>query len=252
MTATSAAFTQLLSVGLVWISVHCAGMCGPILIGFDVAGVSQGRSAGRGALSLLTYQAGRALTYAILGGTVGLVGAGLSRALRHTGGYLTLALGVAMLLTALTRARPAAGSPGTPSLGDRLAAALPRLARPLLRAAGTSTDLRNFTLGAIMGLMPCMISLWALGLAATTGNPLHGAALMVTLAAMTTPMLLGVTLLPRVVGDRLRGFGRVAPTVLMGLSGVWLLLAGSAGLGVIHHAHFGFSAFGDTWAIMFW
>ena len=43
-------------------------------------------------------------------------------------------------------------------------------------------------------------SIAVLGLAATTGSPLHGAALMLLLVAMTTPTLLGVTLLPRLFG----------------------------------------------------
>ena len=68
--AATAAYAQLLSVGLLWISFHCAGMCGTLLIGFDVAGAARGASVPRGALSLLTYQLGRAGTAA---GHIGLI-----------------------------------------------------------------------------------------------------------------------------------------------------------------------------------
>ena len=39
MSGIDSAYTQIFSVGVLWISIHCAGMCGPLLIGFDVAGV---------------------------------------------------------------------------------------------------------------------------------------------------------------------------------------------------------------------
>ena len=61
------------------------------------------------------------------------------------------------------------------------------------------SPLRDLALGAVMGFLPCMIVLWALGLSALTGSALHGAAIMLILVALTTPVLLGVTLLPRVL-----------------------------------------------------
>ena len=42
-------FAQLFSLGLVWVTFHCAGMCGPIVIGFDIAGATRGVSTLRGA-----------------------------------------------------------------------------------------------------------------------------------------------------------------------------------------------------------
>jgi sulfite exporter TauE/SafE len=113
----------------------------------------------------------------------------------------------------------------------------------------TAGPARLVALGGLLGLMPCMITLWALGLAATTGSPLHGAGVMLTLVAMTTPVLLGVTLLPRLVR---RVTGRAGPTwvprLLPGLSAVWLILVGLAGFGLVPHAHLSLG----PWMVMFW
>lgn len=257
MTPVESAYAQLFSVGLLWISIHCAGMCGPILVGFDVAGVSRGHGALRGAASILTYQAGRALTYLTLGAVVGIAGAGLQRSIHHAGGIMSVTFGAALVgwvawqLVVHRLVQGAAGG-GGPTLGDRLLAGLQALVRPALRAAGANDGLRNLTLGAMMGLLPCMISMWALGLAALTGSPLHGAAIMLLLVGMTTPMLLGVTLLPRAIAQPLKRAAHRLPTALMGISGLWLILGGSAGLGLIRHAHFGFDLLGRHFAVMFW
>ena len=80
-----------------------------------------------------------------------------------------------------------------------------------------------------------MIVVWALSLAATTGSVLQGAQVMWLLVAMTT-----VPLLPAVVGVRLAMLATKAPRLMrlpQLVSGVWLVLVGLAGLGVIEHQH---------------
>ncbi|TNF37026.1 MAG: sulfite exporter TauE/SafE family protein [Deltaproteobacteria bacterium] len=251
--AAASAYAQLLSVGLVWISFHCAGMCGPILIGFDVAGASRGHSVPRGALSILQYQAGRIITYSLFGAVAGLAGVGLDAVFGPAGAIFALAFGVTILVTAFWRRRPRPVVKTTleqrfekKSWVERLTQALPRMLHPLAVSSGPG---RPFLLGAVMGLLPCMITFWALGLAATTGSPLHGAGVMVLLVLMTTPMLLGVTLLPRVF-KRLNA-GRVQ-RVLLTVSGVWLTLVGLAGLDVVAHVHIPVALFGERYVIMLW
>ncbi|HRE89162.1 MAG TPA: sulfite exporter TauE/SafE family protein, partial [Myxococcota bacterium] len=98
-----AAYAQLLSVGLLWISFHCAGMCGPLLIGFDVAGAARGVRALPGALGVLTYQAGRALTYLLLGALAGLVGRGLAAVFEPAGAIFALLFGLTVVGTLIGR-----------------------------------------------------------------------------------------------------------------------------------------------------
>jgi sulfite exporter TauE/SafE len=122
-------------------------------------------------------------------------------------------------------------------------------ARQLLaRLAAQRTLLAGVALGSLMGFLPCMFVLWALGLCATTASPLHGALIMVLLVAMTTPVLFAVTLLPRLLIRRRAGSWLAAR--LPALSGLWLLLAGGAALGLWPHAHAGVSLLGRGFLIM--
>lgn len=242
----SAAYVQLLSVGLVWISFHCAGMCGPLLIGFDVGGAARGVGALRGSLGVLTYQAGRAMTYIVLGALAGLVGRGLTAVFEPAGAVFALLFGLAVVAALLVkwvkrrqalRPRPVRVGfskldPPKVSLVERVVSKLPRALHPL-QGPDEGRHLRIFGLGAAMGLLPCMIVYWALGLAATTSSPLHGALVMLLLVAMTTPVLLGVTLLPRLLPRRVAWM----PQALMAMSATWLVLIGLAGLDVIAHQH---------------
>lgn len=248
---TQGAYAQLLGLGVLWISFHCAGMCGPLLIGMDVPGAARGQAPLRGALSVLTYQAGRALTYAWLGGLMGLLGAGFAHRFASAGALLALGLGLLMLVSALGRLLPAARKAPLTQLGRPARQWTPaRLLGGLL--SRSDGPLRELLLGAVMGLLPCMIAIWALGLAALTASPLHGAALMLLLVAMTTPVLLGVTLLPRLGGGALlRRLGARLPVLLLGISGVHLLLISGAALGLFPHAHLGVGLAGRAFLIMF-
>lgn len=239
------AYAQLLSVGLVWISFHCAGMCGPILMGLDVAGVARGHRALRGAGSVLLYQLGRAFTYAILGATAGLAGRGLGAIFRQAGGVIAIAFGLSLLIYVVYKAYGKAPRTLTRlEQRDHPPSALARFQTRIQRAVqhvalrDDAGPARLLALGAILGLLPCMITLWALGLAATTGSAVHGAGVMLLLVVMTTPVLLGVTLLPRVLARGVPArWRRHAPLFLATLSGLWLVLVGLAGLEIVAHEH---------------
>lgn len=97
--------------------------------------------------------------------------------------------------------------------------------------------LRPAVTGAVMAFLPCMISLWALGLAATTGSVLWGALVMVCLALMTTPMLLLVSIFASTFSRMASGHRRRLQQGLTLLAGTWLLLVGAAGLGLVPHQH---------------
>lgn len=252
--ATAAAWTQLTSLGLVWVSFHCAGMCGPLVVGFDVAGVSRGGGAGRGALSVLTYQAGRAMTLMTLGALSGLVGSGLGAGFHRAGAILALTMAAAILASQIIPRRWHRPRPRlrlerrAEPIWQRMAS---RVSTAVLPHMSGGRALDHLALGLLMGLLPCMIPLWVLGLGATTGSPLHGALLMLTLVAMTTPVLLGVTLLPRVV--RLSGrLSRALPRVLLGVSALWLTMVGLAGLELIDHLHLPVHLAGRTFVVMLW
>jgi len=230
-------FTQLLSIGLVWISFHCVGMCGPIVIGFDLAGAARGLGPLRGGLRVLVYQAGRATTLATLGALAGLGGRVLTRVFEHGAAVFTLLFGLSLLALTIVRLIPRRPAPARPALrlGQPPAVGLGVRFSGWLRALSLAGTVQStWLLGVLMGFLPCMIVLWALGLAATTTSPWQGALLMIVLVLMTTPMLLFATLLPRILPLAWRAR---LPKVLLGVSGAWLVLVGLAGLEALPHLH---------------
>ena len=262
MEVATSAYAQLLSVGFLWISFHCAGMCGPLLMGLDVAGAARGVGAARGAGNVLAYQLGRALVYALFGFVVGLLGAQLSDSFATAGAIFALAFGVVAMVAAVFRWGTRRGESKAPKpvkvSGPRPPGAPREPQSRLVRAVhGLLGERRGFAqtlaLGGLMAFLPCMITFWALGLAATTQSPIHGAGVMVLLVVMTTPMLLGVTLLPRLVTGWLGPRGRQrAQAVLLTVSGIWLVMVGLAGLEVVEHVHINVTLWEEPFTIMLW
>ncbi len=256
------AVARLFGVGLLWMGVHCAGMCGPLLLGLDVSGSRGGSSVVGGAWRTALYQLGKACSYAVLGAVAGLVGAGLEEVSARAGAVLAIGFGVFALLHTSGALRAGVGIVGggslfkvgapvqvgaPPTTTERL---LSRL-RPLLVSRH---PLRPFFLGMALAFLPCMISLWALGLAALTSSPAWGAVVMLSLALSTTPLLIatsllarGALLLPVRLSVRLRGRLQRASALV---AGSWLVLIGLAALDVIDHVHVPFSLAGRGFVLM--
>jgi sulfite exporter TauE/SafE len=245
------AYAHVLGLGLLWTSIHCASMCGPLLCGLQIGGANPNHktSVGRGVRGVLTYQAGRGLTYAWLGGLAGLIGAGLGRVFTSAGGVLSLLFGAALIFSVVRR-RSSLVKLGRRSDAGIVSAVVSRMRSLLAPLLMSTHPLRELVLGAMMGFLPCMIPAWALGQAALTGSPFHGAAIMLLLVLLTTPVLLVTTQLPRLgslLPQRLRsGLAWSLPAI----SGIWLLLIGGAGLALWPHQHLGVSLFGHPFLMM--
>lgn len=253
------AVARLFGVGLLWMGVHCAGMCGPLLLGLDVSGTQAGSSVVGGIARTALYQLGKACSYAVLGALAGVVGARLEEVSTQAGAVLAVVFGAAALLHTSGVLRSADRGEGratvqigaTPTTTERALSALLSALRPLL---GSRHPLRPFFLGLGLAFLPCMISLWALGLAALTSSPAWGALVMVSLALATTPLLIATSvlarsahLLPVRVSPRLRGqLQRASATV----AGAWLVLIGLAALDVIEHVHLPFALAGKRFVLM--
>jgi len=230
-----------LGLGLVWTSAHCAGMCGPLMLGLGLhapelaeAGTAR-RSLGI-AVRLGGYQFGRVLVYALVGFAAGWAGGSVAGLVRSGAEVLGIALGVGFLVAAalhLRRRAVAERADGRPPFTARMGlwvnAHAPR--QPLLRA---------LVLGIGMTALPCGIVYWAVGLAVATADPWAGAILMATLVALTTPALAGVAFSPLAL--------LAAPvrwrTALAGWAGRWLApttlaLSGVVVLGTTIARHYG-------------
>ncbi len=174
-----ALLTGLLGTG------HCLGMCGGLISALSLS--AEGRRAG--ALFPVLYHLGRLLTYAFLGWGVGWLGSALilPSAVRPYTLYLLLASDLFVILVGLASAgiwsrlgRLHFEIPGSARLLAAFAARLRRLPAPL----------SAFTLGLLLGFLPCCF-LYAMALAAAqSGTAWTGAGVMLAFGVGTLPGLL--------------------------------------------------------------
>ena len=120
-------------------SLHCAQMCGPIVLTFSLMEPDR--------WSCLSYNAGRILTYSLMGGIAGLIGQGFGSLGRLAGieEASALACGILMVIGGLVMFG-ALRRPGLVQIAP-VKAAGKLLSHRGLRA--------KFGLGALMGLLPC-------------------------------------------------------------------------------------------------
>ncbi len=203
-------------------SLHCAGMCGPLVgayVGSSGAGpVGAGHRAGAHAL----YHLARLATLLLIGAIAGALGtgvdllgeqAGLQRSVAVLAGVLMIVWGVGAI--ARGRIDPAhlpGWARGLQAWAARLMGRAGGEARPLRRAA---------TVGALTPLLPCGWLYLNVVAAAGTGDPLAGAAVLTAFWAGNVPALLGVGVGLQTV---LRGLRPKLPA----LSGAVLIVLGAA------------------------
>ena len=189
-------------------SLHCAQMCGPIVLSYSMGG--RGKMA-----SHLYYNCGRLTTYAFLGAVagqaMGWMGrlAGIEQTAAIVSGILMIIAGVFMT-----------GSVPTQRLVqlDRTGISK-RFSRTIGRLVLAPRALSKLWLGLAMGFLPCGLLYAALLKAASTGSAVSGAASMVAFGAGTAGALLGLGLFSSAVGFRLGRWSNAiasASVVLMG------------------------------------
>ncbi len=159
-------------------SIHCAGMCGPLVLALPKARVGDAMwVAGRGA-----YNSGRISTYSLMGACCGALGerlaiAGIQR-------WVSLAAGALVLLSLLPRSRLTPGA-----FLERYAGKVKLAVSRLLRARTLGS---LFGLGLMNGILPCGLVYVALAAAVASSDLIHGAAFMGLFGLGTTPMMLAV------------------------------------------------------------
>ena len=171
-------------------SLHCAGMCGPLALALPPAGAT----APAYVLGRVAYNAGRIITYCLLGLVVGLAGrtlllAGLQR-------WTSIALGVALLLGLFASRKLALSRPVTAAVNQLKSRMSGLLRRRSL--AGLAV------LGLLNGLLPCGLVYVACAGAAAPGGILAGAGYMTAFGVGTVPMMLAISLSGKLVPTSLR------------------------------------------------
>ncbi len=172
-----------LSLGIIFLtglltSVHCIAMCGGINLTQSTLSAKRGSS---NLLSNAAYNAGRVLSYTVIGGIVGGIGSVLS--IRGSvKGFITILVGIVMILMSLSMLgvfRPL----------RRLPLHLP--GGLYKKLSGIPRERSSFLIGILNGFMPCgpLQSMQIYALAA--GSVTKGALSMLLFSLGTVPLMLG-------------------------------------------------------------
>jgi len=204
-------------------STHCLAMCGGIAGGLGMGLPEERRTAPRLLGYLLLYNLGRITSYSIAGAVAGGIGlwlgsmvevAAWSHVLRWATGALMVAIGLQLAF----RWR---GLRHLEGLGGRFWRRLAPLGRRLMPVRDPGTAL---ALGALWGWLPCGLVYSVLVVAAVSGGPGRGAALMAAFGLGTLPAMVATGALAgrlrRYAGDRRL---RRAAGLLVIVFGAWTL-----------------------------
>ncbi len=160
-------------------SLHCAGMCGPLVLALPATG----NNFGSFLLGRVAHNLGRVLTYCIIGLIFGLLGKTLL--LAGIQQWASIALGIILIIGLMTSRKTV------------LSLHFARLIERLKSSMGSLLHRRSFTslllLGLLNGLLPCGLVYVAAGAAALAGGIFAGAQYMFFFGLGTVPMLLTVS-----------------------------------------------------------
>ena len=191
-------------------SIHCAGMCGPFTCLYT------GPRNGAGWSAHGAYNAGRLISYVLLGAVAGAIGARIDDVGQLAGVAHLAALFAGGLMVAW-----AAGTIGA-KLGVLVPASLaPEWARRtiggvLISASRQPAAVRALLVGLLTTLLPCGWLFTFVVVAASTGGTLAGAGVMAVFWIGTVPMLLAVGLgAARVFGPLSRRLPVVSATFVL-------------------------------------
>ncbi|MBG0782150.1 MAG: sulfite exporter TauE/SafE family protein [Bacteroidales bacterium] len=204
-----------LTIGLIG-SFHCIGMCGPIAVALPVGNRSwEGKVAG-----VLLYNLGRAATYGVLGAAFGLLGKGIQMAGFQQ--WASILIGVVMILSVLFPMF----FRGKISIDQLFKGYAARLVARFRKLFGKASFKNLFAIGLLNGLLPCGLVYVAVAGALNTNGVVSGIAFMIVFGVGTIPVMMSVTLLGNVIGQKLRKHMNHIIPVFIVLLGIIFILRG--------------------------
>jgi sulfite exporter TauE/SafE len=201
-----------LSLGILG-SMHCVGMCGPIALSLPVHQLPTLQKYS----NIFLYNIGRAMTYAIMGAILGLLGSsfqifGLQQALSIGGGILIL------LFAFIYYFRP--GWVSSTAWSSKISKQLGLLMR---KEKSYATYL---SIGILNGFLPCGLVYMALISAFATGAVWKGSLLMFFFGLGTLPMMAGIMIAGKWIKPSVKNaFKKIVPVWILAL-GIVMILRG--------------------------
>ncbi len=233
MTELAAALTTAFIAGLLG-SAHCFGMCGGISGLFALHESVRGLR--RQLPMALTYNAGRLVSYAILGFAVAAAGSRFAGLTPAVGKPVRLIAGAVIILIGLQIAFDFRALGFLERMGGAVWSRLSPVAGRLLPVTSLP---RALGLGLLWGLLPCGLVYSALLVAATSLNAVNGALIMFAFGIGTTPAMLltglGAARLAQLMKNRRTRLGAGLLIVALGI--LTLAMPVSALLSPAPHAH---------------
>ncbi|MCK9409408.1 MAG: sulfite exporter TauE/SafE family protein [Bacteroidetes bacterium] len=202
------------SLGLIG-SMHCVGMCGPLMLAVP----SNAASRWSFLLERIIYNAGKAVTYGILGAVLGYAGKRLMMSIQQD---LSIVLGVLLLVTVAVPL-------GLKSSLERFSPLkyLYRFVKArfavLMGKRGKTT---LFVMGMLNGLLPCGLVYTALIGATVVADVWQSALFMIVFGAGTAPALIAVSITGKLMSVKFRSvLTRALPALSITLA-ILLILRG--------------------------
>lgn len=175
-------------------SVHCVGMCGPIVLALPVVGENQFKiMTGR-----VLYNLGRVVTYSMMGAVIGLFGNRLM--LFGVQQNLSIILGAAILLYVLT---PRKIKTKISNLKFYISL-VTFIKSNFVRLTSKRNNSSLFTIGLLNGLLPCGFVYVGIAGSLSTGDILSGTAYMALFGLGTFPVMLATAALGKVINFNIR------------------------------------------------
>ncbi len=215
MTEIGAAVTAALLAGLLG-SAHCLGMCGGISGLFALHSGARGLK--RQLPMALAYNAGRLLSYALLGLAVAALGSRVAGLTPAAAGPVRLVAGAVIILIGLQIAFDIRVLGVLERMGGLAWSRISPLAGKLLPVDNLA---RALGLGLLWGLLPCGLVYSVLLVAASSARAAEGAVIMLAFGIGTTPAMLltglGAARLSQLMRDRRTRLGAGLLIVLLGI-----------------------------------
>lgn len=159
-------------------SLHCVGMCGPLVLGFSAKNTPKGKGTGHS----IYYSLGRTFTYSLMGLLLGYFGAGI----RLTGyqGIISVIVGSLLLISVILPASLKAKTASLPGafiytkLKSSLSGVILKEGKP-----------RPFMFGMLNGFLPCGLVYTALAASLVPDTVLASVVFMSAFGIGTSPLL---------------------------------------------------------------
>lgn len=205
------AFIAALSLGFLS-SMHCVGMCGPIALALPLNRRNKVSEVG----GILVYNAGRVLSYAFVGGFLGLAGMGLLLAGFQQG--LSVGMGI-LLLVGLIYLRFRSRMPQFQLRWSKT------LKSAFSKWFGRKDPAALWMIGLLNGLLPCGMVYIALAGATVSGTFIEGALFMAAFGLGTLPAMLSVSLFSGISLQTRKWLNKISPAMTLAVA-VLLILRG--------------------------